>query len=45
MWSFIVVFAWGISVVVQGMHVYNYSLFLGEDWENKKMKEYMDKNK
>ncbi|MHC5201603.1 2TM domain-containing protein [Myroides sp. LJL119] len=45
MWSFIVLFAWGISIVVQGMQVYNYSFFLGEDWESKKIKEYINENK
>ncbi len=45
MWSLIVVFAWGIGLVSHGMQVYNYNLFLGKDWEDKKIREYMDKNK
>lgn len=45
MWSLIVVFAWGIGLVSHAMQVYNYNFFLGKDWEDKKIREYMEKNK
>lgn len=45
MWSLIVVFAWGIGLVSDAMKTYNYNLFLGKDWEDRKIREYMDKNK
>ncbi|MBB1150696.1 2TM domain-containing protein [Myroides sp. NP-2] len=42
MWSLIVVFSWGIGLVADWMKTYNYTLFLGKDWEDKKIREYMD---
>ena len=42
MWSLIVVFSWGIGLVADWMKTYNYSLFLGKDWEDKKIREYME---
>ncbi len=43
MWSLIVVFSWGIGLVSDWMKTYNYHFFLGKDWEDRKIREYMDK--
>lgn len=45
MWSLIPLFAWGIGLASDAMRTFNYSLFLGKDWEDKKIREYMDKHK
>ncbi|MCC9044091.1 2TM domain-containing protein [Myroides sp. M-43] len=45
MWSLIPLFAWGIGLASDAMKTFNYSLFLGKDWEDKKIREYMDKHK
>lgn len=42
MWSLIVVFSWGIGLVSDWMKTYNYHFFLGKDWEDRKIREYMD---
>lgn len=44
-WFLIPLFAWGIVLVTHAMKTYNYNLFLGKDWEDKKIREYMDKHK
>lgn len=36
---------WGIGLVAHGMSVFLPSLLLGKDWEAKKIKELMDKEK
>jgi len=38
-----VVFSWGIGLVSDWMKTYNYHFFLGKDWEDRKIREYMDK--
>jgi hypothetical protein len=45
LWFFWPLIGWGIGVVIHGMKVYNYLPFLGKDWEERKMKEFMDKDK
>lgn len=45
MWSLIVTFSWGIGLVADYMKTYNYNFFLGNDWEDKKIREYMEKHK
>ncbi|WHT39813.1 2TM domain-containing protein [Myroides sp. mNGS23_01] len=42
MWSLIVVLSWGIGLVADWMKTYNYHFFLGKDWEDRKIREYMD---
>jgi len=42
-WVIFPIIGWGIGLAVHGMEVYNYHPFLGKDWEDKKMKEFMDK--
>lgn len=36
---------WGIGVAFHGMRVFNYMPFLGREWEEKKMKQFMDAEK
>lgn len=44
LWFFFPAIGWGIGVVIHGMHVYEYMPFLGSEWEQKKIKEIMQKN-
>ncbi len=39
-WFFYPMFGWGIGVVIQGFMVFGY----GSDWEERKIREYMDKD-
>jgi hypothetical protein len=43
LWFFWPMLGWGIGVLFHGMKVFNYMPFFGKDWEEKKIKEYMDK--
>ncbi len=45
LWFFWPYVRWGIGVVFHGMRVFNYMPFLGKDWEEQKIKEFMDKEK
>jgi len=36
---------WGIGLVAHGLSVFGRELFFGSDWEEKKIKEFMDKDK
>lgn len=36
---------WGIGLVAHGMSVFGRDLFFGHDWEERKIKEFMDKDK
>lgn len=45
LWFLIPLFAWGIGIVSQGMKAYDYNLFLGKNWEDRKMQEWIDKEK
>jgi len=36
---------WGIGLIFHGMKAYNYTPFLGKNWEEQKIKEYMEKEK
>lgn len=42
LWFYWPMIGWGIGVAIHGMKVYNYLPFLGKDWEERKMKEFMD---
>lgn len=35
---------WGLGLILHGMNAYGYSPFLGKDWEERKIKEYMEKD-
>ena len=43
LWFFWPMLGWGIGVLFHGMKVFNYMPFFGKDWEEKKIKEHMDK--
>jgi len=40
-WFWFPMFGWGMGVVFHGLDVYNYSLFLGRNWEQEKIEELM----
>lgn len=44
-WFYWVTFGWGIGLAFHALSVYGKSGLLGPDWEEKKIKEYMDKDK
>ncbi len=43
--SFSVWFFWGIGLVGHWLHVFGMNIFFSRNWEEKKIKEYMDKDK
>lgn len=43
LWFFWPMLGWGIGVAFHGMRVFNYMPFLGKDWEERKMKEFIEK--
>ena len=43
LWFFWPMLGWGIGVLFHGMKVFNYMPFFGKEWEEKKIKEFMDK--
>jgi hypothetical protein len=45
LWFYWPLLWWGIGVVFHGLKVFNYMPFLGKDWEEQKIKEFMDKEK
>ncbi len=45
LWFFWPLLGWGIGVLVHGMIVFNYLPFFNKDWEEQKIKEYMQKEK
>jgi len=45
LWFFWPMLGWGIGVFLHGMKVFNLMPFLGKDWEEQKIKEFMDKEK
>ena len=45
LWFFYPLLGWGIGVAIHGMSVFNYMPFLNRDWEEKKIKELMNKEK
>ncbi len=44
-WFLYPALGWGIGVALHGMAVFNYMPFLGSDWEERKLKELMDKDR
>ena len=42
--SFSVWFFWGIGLVSHWLHVFGTNIIFSKDWENRKIKEYMDKD-
>ncbi|WP_367752048.1 2TM domain-containing protein [Flavobacterium sp. WC2421] len=45
LWFFWPLLGWGMGVFFHGMKVFNYMPFLGKDWEEQKIKEFMEKEK
>ena len=43
--NFFTAFFWGIGIISHALSVFGPDLFLGNDWEEKKIKELMDKEK
>lgn len=44
-WFLYPAIGWGIGVAIHGMTVFNYMPFMGRDWEERKIKELLDKEK
>jgi hypothetical protein len=44
-WFWFPLFGWGFGVLMHGLNAYNFSVLLGQNWEEKKIKELMDKDK
>jgi len=42
--TFSVWFFWGIGLVSHWLHVFGANIIFSKDWENRKIKEYMDKD-
>ncbi len=45
LWFYWVLIGWGVGIVIQAISVFGKNSLFGSDWEDKKIKEYMDKNK
>ena len=43
LWFFWPLLGWGIGVFFHAMKVFNFIPFFGKDWEEKKIKEFMEK--
>lgn len=43
LWFFWPLLVWGIGVVLHGLKVFDYMPFFTKDWEERKVKEFMDK--
>ncbi len=44
-WAIFPTLGWGFGVIMHGLETYGYSPLLGKNWEERKIKEYMDKDK
>jgi hypothetical protein len=42
LWFLPLLFGWGIGVLIHGMTVFQWFPFLGKEWEEKKIKEFID---
>jgi hypothetical protein len=45
LWFIFPMIGWGIGVLVHGLSVFNYMPFMGEEWEERKIREIMEKTK
>lgn len=41
LWFYWPLLGWGIGVLIHGLKVFNFMPFLGQDWEEQKIKEFM----
>ena len=44
MWFLWAAFGWGIGILFHAIGTFNLNPFFGKDWEERKIKEYMDKD-
>lgn len=44
-WFLWVVFGVGLSLVLRAFKVFGFTMFMGRDWEERKIKEYMDEDR
>lgn len=42
LWFFWPMLGWGVGVLFHGLKTFNYMPFLGKDWEERKLKQFMD---
>ncbi len=45
LWFYWVLIGWGIGLAIHGLNVFGTDKILGKDWEEKKIKEIMEKDK
>lgn len=43
--NFFTAICWGIGLLAHGLRVFGYDFFFGRDWEARKIKEFMEKEK
>jgi hypothetical protein len=43
-WFYWPMLGWGIGVIFHGLRVFDYMPFMGKDWEERKMREYMEED-
>jgi len=43
-WAIFPIVGWGFGVMGHAMEVFSYNPFLGKNWEERKMREFMDKD-
>lgn len=43
LWFYWPLLGWGVGVLFHGLKVFHYSPFFSKDWEERKIKEYMEK--
>ena len=43
-WFFFPMFGWGFGVIMHGLRTFNYNIFLGKNWEDRKIQEFMEGN-
>ena len=43
LWFYWPLLGWGIGVLIHGMKVFNYIPFLGKEWEEQKIREFMQR--
>jgi len=44
-WFWFPMIGWGIGLTFHALGAFNHNLFLGKDWEDRKIKEFMEKDK
>ena len=45
LWFFWPLLGWGFGLLFHGFKAFNYTPFLGKNWEERKLKEFMDQEK